>query len=118
MLLTAPPCAVQEKENDEWKDLQELMETPEKNRLSINLDNIRDFSAEMYDDCHNRPSRVIPAYEKAMNDLVRAELHTLIPRSRAHTQSSDTRLAVAHSRCAGVRYRSATWTRPTACRTD
>jgi DNA replicative helicase MCM subunit Mcm2 (Cdc46/Mcm family) len=74
--LTVLLHAAQEKENDEWKDLQELMETPEKNRLSIKLDNVRDFDAEMYDDCHNRPSTVIPAYEKAMNDLVRARERT------------------------------------------
>lgn len=74
-LPSARRVAAQEKENDEWKDLQELMETPGKNRLSILLDNVRDFDAEMYDDCHNRPSRVIPAYEKAMNDMVRARKH-------------------------------------------
>jgi DNA replicative helicase MCM subunit Mcm2 (Cdc46/Mcm family) len=85
VLLIALLHAAQEKENDEWKDLQELMETPGKFRLSIKLDNVRDFDAQMYDDCHNRPSKVIPAYEKAMNELVRAWTHSLFRRrTRTH----------------------------------
>lgn len=118
-LLNAPPTAAtdcvlprtaaQEKENDEWKDLQELMETVGQNRLSIKLDNVRDFDPEMYDDCLNRPSRVIPAYERALNELVRALMPTRCPDACPLPSS-------AHSRGAVVG-RLATWTRPTECKT-
>lgn len=74
MLSTRRPAArppAQEKENDEWKELQELMEQG-KHRLNIKLDNVRDFDAEMFEDCIHKPSKIIPAYERAMNEMVRA----------------------------------------------
>ena len=65
MLKVAAGAVAQEKENEEWKDLQELMEAT-KPRLYLKLDNVRDFEGDMYDGCINKPSKVIPAFEQVL----------------------------------------------------
>ena len=47
VLKVAAGVVAQEKENEEWKDLQELMEAT-KPRLYLKLDNVRDFDGDMY----------------------------------------------------------------------
>ena len=42
------------------------------NRLVVNLDNLRDFDKfELHDLVMSTPAKVIPAMEKALNELVR-----------------------------------------------
>ena len=114
MLKVAAGAVAQEKENEEWKDLQELMEAT-KPRLYLKLDNVRDFDGDMYDDCINKPSKVIPAFERALNDLVRAAPPRPSPWPSPRPLGRRAAAPSAHRRRAAPR--SGTWTRRTDGRT-
>ena len=59
-----------EKENDEWKGLDDAMEDGKGSRLYVKLDSIRDFDKQLFETCINKPTKIIPAFEKALNDLI------------------------------------------------
>jgi DNA replicative helicase MCM subunit Mcm2 (Cdc46/Mcm family) len=70
----------QEKENDEWKALDVAMENSG-SRLFVKLDNVRNHNRELYETCIQKPTKLIPAFEKALNDLVRLHWVALCDRA-------------------------------------
>ena len=58
-----------EKENDEYKGLDDLMEAGGK-RLFVQLDSLRNFDRELYDSAISKPTKVLPAFEKGLNDII------------------------------------------------
>jgi DNA replication licensing factor MCM3 len=59
-----------EKDNPEYDSLEGVIDRQE-NRLIVNLDNLRAYDTELDAQVRDKPAKVVPAMEKALNEVVR-----------------------------------------------